>query len=158
MSFRNLLSSGGKSAIAEVQADALQMSAPRALTLLRTLQTAGLFKDRSHFLRRYPNVAVGGEIISHLEQHGWCVDRAHGRVIGEELIRMRMIAHAVRQTDPFKDKDKSFYRLTDRVEGRTGVMRRIQKGRRDRREQQQLRRAASAQPGAAQSLNRNDSL
>ena len=71
---------------------------------------------------------------------------------------MRMIAHAVRQTDPFKDKDKSFYRLTDRVEGRTGVMRRIQKGRRDRREQQQLRRAASAQPGAAQSLNRNDSL
>ena len=158
MSFRNLLSSGGRSAIADLQVDALEMSAPRALTLLRTLQTAGLFKDRSHFLRRYPQVAVGGEIISHLEQHGWCVDRAHGRLIGEELIRMRMIAHAVRQTDPFKDKDKSFYRLTDKVEGRNGVMRRIQKGRRDRREQQQLKRAASAQAGAAQSMNRNDSL
>ena len=97
------------------RAEAEVMSPPLALTLLRCMQLAGLFRDRSHFLRKHHNVATGIGIIDFLIAHGWAHDRDHGRRIGTELIGARMIVHAVRKRDDFKDKQHSFYRVTDRI-------------------------------------------
>lgn len=93
-----------------------------ALALLRGMQLGGLFRDRSHFLRKHHNVATGMGIIDFLLAKGWCHDRDHGRRIGAELIDARMIAHAVRKGDDFKDKAHSFYRVTDRIGFKEGGM------------------------------------
>ena len=60
--------------------------------------------------------------MSHLLECGWCHDREGGRALGAALISARMLVHAVRATDPFKDKDHSFYALTDRVDRKEGVI------------------------------------
>jgi hypothetical protein len=93
-----------------------------ALALLRGMQLGGLFRDRSHFLRKHHNVATGMGVIDFLLAKGWCHDRDHGRRIGAELIDARMIAHAVRKGDDFKDKAHSFYRVTDRIGFKEGGM------------------------------------